>query len=171
MKLGHFADQRCECGLIHYTQNTKSWAFVCWKICDYSFDFCACDGSVKIFYFFLVQFWKVILYYKVISLQLIKIIGEKKTHKVPVLVSKMPAICPSPCLLPTLIFYTSPRYTVFLLVLRPKPFPSAGLLTSFFTLPETHSRALHRLLPDALLPGDPLTLPWSLQIHHAPLDL
>ena len=28
----------------------------------YSFDFCACDGSVKIFYFFLVQFWKVILF-------------------------------------------------------------------------------------------------------------
>ena len=26
------------------------------KIFYYSFDFCACDGSVKIFYFFLVQF-------------------------------------------------------------------------------------------------------------------
>ena len=28
------------------------------------FDFCACDGSVKIFYFFLLflQFWKVILF-------------------------------------------------------------------------------------------------------------
>ena len=38
-----------------------SWAFVRWKISDYSFHFCACDGSVKIFYFFLVQFWKVIL--------------------------------------------------------------------------------------------------------------
>ena len=33
-------------------------AFVCWKISDYSFNFGACDGSVKIFYFFLVQFWK-----------------------------------------------------------------------------------------------------------------
>ena len=40
---------------------TWSWAFVCWKISNYSFDFCACDGCVKIFYFFLVQFWKVIL--------------------------------------------------------------------------------------------------------------
>ena len=32
---------------------------VCWKISGYSFGFCACDGSVKIFHFFLVQFWKV----------------------------------------------------------------------------------------------------------------
>jgi len=31
--------------------------FICWKISDYSFDFHACDGSVKIFYFFLLQFW------------------------------------------------------------------------------------------------------------------
>ena len=37
-----------------------SWAFVCWKISDYDFDFCASDVSVKIFYFFLVQFWTVI---------------------------------------------------------------------------------------------------------------
>ena len=29
-----------------------TWAFVCWKISDYSFNFCACDESVKIFYFF-----------------------------------------------------------------------------------------------------------------------
>ena len=28
-----------------------SWAFVCWKISDYSFDFCACYESVKIFLF------------------------------------------------------------------------------------------------------------------------
>ena len=39
-----------------------TWAFVCWKISDYSFNFCACDGSVKIFYFFLVQLWKVLLF-------------------------------------------------------------------------------------------------------------
>ena len=39
-----------------------SWAFVYWKISDYSFYFCACDGFVKIFYFFLVQFWKVVLF-------------------------------------------------------------------------------------------------------------
>ena len=39
-----------------------SWVFVCWKISDYSFNFRACDGSVKIFYFFLVQFWKVVLF-------------------------------------------------------------------------------------------------------------
>ena len=32
-----------------------SWAFVCWKISDYSFNFCACDGSVNIFYFFLKE--------------------------------------------------------------------------------------------------------------------
>ena len=24
-----------------------TWAFVCWKISDYSFNFCACDGSVN----------------------------------------------------------------------------------------------------------------------------
>ena len=39
-----------------------TWAFVCWKIFDYSFNFHACDGSVMIFYFFLVQFWKVVLF-------------------------------------------------------------------------------------------------------------
>ena len=32
----------------------------------YSFDFHACDGSVKIFYFFLVQFWNVMLFYEFI---------------------------------------------------------------------------------------------------------
>ena len=39
-----------------------TWAFACWKISDYSFNFRACDGSVKIFYFFLAQVWKVILF-------------------------------------------------------------------------------------------------------------
>ena len=39
-----------------------SLAFVSWKIFGYSFNFCACDGSVEIFYFFLVQFWKVVLF-------------------------------------------------------------------------------------------------------------
>ena len=39
-----------------------SWAFVCWKSFDYSFDFCAWDGSVKIFYVFLDQFWNIILF-------------------------------------------------------------------------------------------------------------
>ena len=29
------------------------------KVSDYSFNFLSCDVSVKIFYFFLVQFWKV----------------------------------------------------------------------------------------------------------------
>ena len=38
-----------------------TWAFVFWKVTDYSFNFRACDWSVKIFYFFLVQFWKVVL--------------------------------------------------------------------------------------------------------------
>ena len=36
-----------------------SWAFVCWKISDYDFNFCDFDGSVKIFFVFLLQFWKV----------------------------------------------------------------------------------------------------------------
>ena len=31
-----------------------TWAFVCWKISDYNVNFCACFGSVKIFYFFLI---------------------------------------------------------------------------------------------------------------------
>ena len=35
-----------------------SWTFVCWKIFDYSFNFCDWDWSVQIFCFFLVQFWK-----------------------------------------------------------------------------------------------------------------
>ena len=35
-----------------------SWAFVCWKISDYGFDFCACDGSAKILYFFLIDYAK-----------------------------------------------------------------------------------------------------------------
>ena len=37
---------------------SQTWAFVCWKISHYSLNFCAYDGSVKIFHFFLVQFWK-----------------------------------------------------------------------------------------------------------------
>ena len=32
------------------------------KFFYYNFNFRACDGSVKIFYFFLVQFWKVVLF-------------------------------------------------------------------------------------------------------------
>ena len=40
----------------------QTQAFVCRKISDYSFNFRACDGSVKIFYFFLVQFWKAVLF-------------------------------------------------------------------------------------------------------------
>ena len=39
-----------------------TWAFVCWKISDYTFNFCSCDGSIKILNFFLVQFWKVVLF-------------------------------------------------------------------------------------------------------------
>ena len=35
-----------------------TWAFVCWKIFDDSFNFRACGGSVKIFYFFLIEFWQ-----------------------------------------------------------------------------------------------------------------
>ena len=53
-----------------------SWAFVCWKISDYSLDFLACDGFVKIFYFFLVQFWKVILLYELVHFfQVVYFIG------------------------------------------------------------------------------------------------
>ena len=38
------------------------WAFVCWKILDYSFNFGACDWYFYAFCFFLVQFWKVALF-------------------------------------------------------------------------------------------------------------
>ena len=47
-------------------------AFVCWKISDYSFNFHACDVSVKIFYFFLVQFWNVVL----LNIQKMKIMAS-----------------------------------------------------------------------------------------------
>ena len=43
-----------------------TWAFVCWKISDYSFNFRARDGPVKIFYLFLVEFWKVVLFLEVV---------------------------------------------------------------------------------------------------------
>ena len=33
----------------------RPWAFVCWEIFNYTFNFSACDLSVHIFYFFLVQ--------------------------------------------------------------------------------------------------------------------
>ena len=43
-----------------------------------SFDFRACDGSAKIFYFFLVQFWKVKLFYEFMHLfQVAHFIGTK----------------------------------------------------------------------------------------------
>ena len=48
------------------------WAFVCWEISDYSFDFHAYDVSVKIFYFFLVQFWNVVL----LNIQKMKIMAS-----------------------------------------------------------------------------------------------
>ena len=41
-----------------------TWAFVCWKISDYSFNFCDCDVSAKVFYFLLAQFWKAVLFYE-----------------------------------------------------------------------------------------------------------
>ena len=42
----------------------------------YSFYFCAYDGSIKIFYFFLVQFWKVILFEEFIHFyQVVNFIG------------------------------------------------------------------------------------------------
>ena len=37
-----------------------SWAFVCWKIFNHSFNFSACGWSVHIFYFFLIQSWQVV---------------------------------------------------------------------------------------------------------------
>ena len=47
---------------LNFWQNsTVKPSGVCWKISDYSFNFRACDGSGKIFYFSLVQFWKVLL--------------------------------------------------------------------------------------------------------------
>ena len=51
------ADEQASKFLVEFScEAVWSWAFVCWKISDYSFNFCACDESVKIFYFFLVQF-------------------------------------------------------------------------------------------------------------------
>ena len=53
-----------------------TWAFVCLKISDYSFNFCAFDGSVKIFHFFLVHFWKVLLFYEFVHFfQVVHFIG------------------------------------------------------------------------------------------------
>src|SRR5574337_188058 len=64
--LEEFEQDRCQLFskfLVEFScEAVWTWAFVCWKISDYSFNFCACDGSVKIFYFFLVQFWKVVLF-------------------------------------------------------------------------------------------------------------
>ena len=49
--------------LIEFTcEAIWSWAFVCWEIFNYSFNFITCDLSVHIFYFFLVQSWKVVLF-------------------------------------------------------------------------------------------------------------
>ena len=46
------------------------------KISDYSFNFHACDESVKIFYFFLVQFLKVVLFLEFVHLfQTVHFIG------------------------------------------------------------------------------------------------
>ena len=42
--------------------NPSGPGFVYWKIFNQSFNFSACDWSVYIFYFFLVQFWKVVLF-------------------------------------------------------------------------------------------------------------
>ena len=39
-----------------------SWTFVCWKFLNHSFNFGTCDWSSHIFYFFLVQSWKVCTY-------------------------------------------------------------------------------------------------------------
>ena len=62
--LEEFENDRCQffCKyLIEYTcLAIWSWAFVCWKIFIHSFNFSACDPSVYIFYFFLVQCQKVV---------------------------------------------------------------------------------------------------------------
>ena len=45
-----------------YYQQLYAIKWTTWKISDYSFNFCACDGPVKIFCFFLVQFGKLYFY-------------------------------------------------------------------------------------------------------------
>ena len=40
-----------------------TWDFVCWKISDYSFNLCACDGSDKIFFFLFLSFF--FFFYKI----------------------------------------------------------------------------------------------------------
>ena len=62
--LEEFEKVRCQlfskC-LIEFTcEAIWSWAFICWKIFNHSFNFSACDKSVHIFYFFLVQSRKVL---------------------------------------------------------------------------------------------------------------
>ena len=52
-----------------------TWAFVGWKIFGYSFHFRACDGSVKIVYFFLIEFWKVVL----LEVKFLKVLITYKT--------------------------------------------------------------------------------------------
>ena len=49
--------------LVEFTsEEIWSWAFVCWKIFYCSFSLYAWNWSVQNLYFFLIQFWKVILF-------------------------------------------------------------------------------------------------------------
>src|SRR5574337_1503731 len=53
--LEEFEQDRCQLFskfLVEFScEAVWTWAFVCWMIFDYSFNFHACDGSVKIFLF------------------------------------------------------------------------------------------------------------------------
>ena len=61
-----FEKDRCQlfskCLIEFAWEGIWAWALVCWKIFNHSFNFSACDWSVHIFYFFLGQSWKVVLF-------------------------------------------------------------------------------------------------------------
>ena len=64
--LEQFDQDVCELFSNHLTEFSCEaiwpWAFVCWKIFVHSFNFSACDWSVHIFKFFLIQYKKVVLF-------------------------------------------------------------------------------------------------------------
>ena len=60
---GIFPDQGLNPCPLHWqadSQPLRHQGSPCWKIFNHSFNFITCNGSVHIFYFFLVQSWKVI---------------------------------------------------------------------------------------------------------------
>ena len=63
--LEEFDKDRCyfsKCLIEFVCEAIWSWASVSCKTLNHSLNFSACDWSIYIFYFFLVQFWKVVLF-------------------------------------------------------------------------------------------------------------